>query len=48
MFNLKIHKGAGIEKQNPNIFLNTGTKHKRNYIEGLNQKIKNIKAGGSL
>ena len=30
-----------------NIFLNKGTKHTKNYMEGLNSKNKNIKAGGS-
>ena len=43
---LKIHKGAGIKKKTK-IFLNKGTKHKKNYEEGLNSKNKNIKGGGS-
>ena len=29
------------------IFLNKGTKHKKNYMEGLNSKNINIKGGGS-
>ena len=29
------------------IFLNKGTKHNKNYMEGLNSKNKNIKDGGS-
>ena len=41
-FSLKIHKGAGILKKNP---LNKGTKHKENFMEGLNSKNKNIKGG---
>ena len=28
-------------------FINKGTKHKKNYMEGLNSKNKNIKGGGS-
>ena len=28
-------------------FLNKGTKHKKNYLKGLNSKNKNIKDGGS-
>ena len=46
IFSLKIHKDAGIKK-NPEIFVNKGTKHKKNYIEGLNSKNKNIKGSGS-
>ena len=46
IFSLKIHKGAGIFKK-PKKFLNKGTKHKKNYMEGLNSKNKNIKDGGS-
>ena len=46
-FSLKIHKGAGIFKK-LKIFLNKGTRHKKNYVECLNSKIKNIKGGGSL
>ena len=45
-FSLKIHKGAGI-KRKLKIFLNKGIKHKKNYMEGLNSKNKNIKDGGS-
>ena len=45
IFSLKIHKGAGIFK-NPKIFLNNGTKHNKNDMEGLNSKNKNIKDGG--
>ena len=50
IFSLKIHKGAGISKKNPKTFLNKGTKHKKNYMEGLNLKNKNnnIKGGSSL
>ena len=32
----------------PKAFLNKGTKHKKNCMEGLNSKNKNIKCGGSL
>ena len=39
IFSLKIHKSAGIKTKT---FLNKGTKHKKNYIEGLNSKNKNI------
>ena len=48
MFSLNIHKGAGIFK-NPQSLLNKGTKHKKNYMGGLNStnKNKNIKGGGS-
>ena len=46
IFSLKIHKGAGIKKK-PKTFLSKGTKHKNNYMEGLNSKNKNIKSGGS-
>ena len=45
-FSLKIHIGAGILKS-PKTFLNKGTKHKKNYMKGLNSKNKNIKGGGS-
>ena len=44
IFSLKKCKGAGIKKK-PQSFLNKGTKHKKNYIEGLNSQ--NIKGGGS-
>ena len=30
----------------PKNFLNKGTKHKRNYMEGINSKNKNITGGG--
>ena len=33
--------------KNAKTFLNKGTKHKKNYIEGPNSKNKNIKGGGS-
>ena len=48
IFSLKIHKGAWIKKKNET-FLNKGTKHKKNYMEGLNfkNKNKNIRTGGS-
>ena len=39
IFNLKIHKGAGIIKK-PS--LNKGAKLKKNYMEGLNSENKNI------
>ena len=39
IFSLKIHKGAGIFK-NQKTFLKKGTKHKKNYMEGLNSKNK--------
>ena len=41
IFSLKIHKGTGIFKKNFKTFLNKGTKHKKNDIEGLNSKNKN-------
>ena len=31
----------------PETFLNKSTKHKKNYIECLNSKYKNVKGGGS-
>ena len=31
----------------PKTFLNKGTKHLKNYMEGLNSKNKNMKGGGS-
>ena len=34
-------------KKKTKIFLNKGTKLKKNYIKGLNPKNKNIKGGGS-
>ena len=34
-------------KKKHKIFLNKGTKHKKNYIEGIISKNKNIKGGGS-
>ena len=40
-FSLKIHKGAEIEKKTKT-FPNKGTKHQKNYMEGLNSKNKNI------
>ena len=43
-FFIKIHKGAGIFKK-PKTFLNKGTKHKKNYMECLNSKNKNMKDG---
>ena len=46
IFSLKIHKDAGTFKQ-PKTFLNKGTNHKKNYMEGLNSNNKNIKGGGS-
>ena len=46
IFSLKIHTGAGIQTTTIN-FLNKGTKHKKNYVEALNSKNKNIKGGGS-
>ena len=33
--------------KNPNKFLNKGTKHKKNYMAGLNSRNKNFKSGGS-
>ena len=39
IFSFKIHKGTKT-------FLNKGTKHKNNYMEGLNLKNKNIESGG--
>ena len=46
IFSFKIHKGARIFKK-PKTFLNKGTKHLKNYMEGLNSKNKNIKGDGS-
>ena len=34
--------------KNPKTFLNKGTKHKKNDMQGLNSKNKNIKSGGTL
>ena len=45
LLSLKINKGAGIFGI-PKTFLNNGTKHKKNYMKGLNSKNKNIKGGG--
>ena len=45
IFSLKIYKGAGIFST-PKTFLNKSTKLKKNYMEGLNSKNKNIKGGG--
>ena len=42
IFSLKIH-----HHKIPITFLNKGTKHKKNYMEGLNSKNKNIKGVGS-
>ena len=47
IFSLTIHKGAEIIFKKTKIFLNKGTKHKKNYMEGLNSENKNIKGGGS-
>ena len=44
LFSLKIHKDIGIFK-NTKIFLNKGTKQKKNYMEVLNLKNINIKGG---
>ena len=46
MFSSKIRKGFGIFNT-PKNFLKKGTKHKKNDIEGLNSKNKNIKGDGS-
>ena len=46
IFRLKIHKGAGTLKK-PKTFLNKGTEHEKNHMEGLSSKNKNIKDGGS-
>ena len=45
IFSLKVHKGDGI-LENPKTFLNKGAKHKKNYMEDLNSKNKNIKGSG--
>ena len=37
-----------LELKKNQAFLNKGTNHKKNYMEGLNFKNKNIKGGGSL
>ena len=47
IFSLKIHKVLEFF-QIPKTFLNKGTKHKKNYMEGINSTKKNIKVGGSL
>ena len=44
IFSLKIHKGAGIQKKTKT-FLNKGTKHEKNDMEGLNSENKNIEGG---
>ena len=44
---LKKHRGALEFFKNPKNFLNKATKHKKNYMEGLNSKNRNIKDGGS-
>ena len=36
-----------LEFKKTETFLNKGTKHKKNNMEGLNSKNKNIKGGGS-
>ena len=41
-----IHKGAGILKK-AKTFLNEGTKRKKNYMNDLKSRNKNIKSGGS-
>ena len=48
IFRFKIYNVARIKKKTKN-FLNKDTKHKNNYIEGLNSKNNNnnIKGGGS-
>ena len=46
LFSLKIHKDTGIFKQLKTC-LNKGTKHKKNYMEGLKSKNQNIKGGGT-
>ena len=46
ILSLKIYKLPGIKKK-LKTFLNKGIKHKKNYMEGLNSKNKNIKGGGS-
>ena len=46
MFSLTIHKAAGILKETLKTF-HKGKKHKKNYMEDLNSKNKNIKVGGS-
>ena len=45
IFSLKIHKGAGFRKNQT--FLNKGTTHNKNYMEGLNSKNKDFKVSGS-
>ena len=47
IFSLKIHKRVGFYRKKTKTFLNKGTKHKKNYMEGLNSKNKYIKGGGS-
>ena len=46
IFSFEIHKGARIWRK-PKTYLNKGSKHKKNYMEGLNSKNKNIQGGGS-
>ena len=45
IFSLKIHEGLKFLKIFTT-FLNIGTKHKKNDMEGLNSKNKNIKGVG--
>ena len=45
IFSLRIHKGAEIKKTET--IINNGTKHKKNYMKGLNSKNKNVKDDGS-
>ena len=47
IFSLKIHKGVGF-LITPKIFLNKGNERKKNYMEGVNSKIKIIKMAGPL
>ena len=45
IFSLKIHETARTFK-NTKTFLNKGTKHRKNHMEGINSKNKNIKDDG--
>ena len=46
MFSLKIQKVPEFLKP-PKTFLNKGTKHEKNYMEGINSQNINIKGGES-
>ena len=47
IFSLKYIKVLEFKNKKPKAFLNKGTRHGKNYKEGLNSKNKNIKGRGS-